>query len=109
MIVKVLHKQESELVHVANITVADGLDQFAALEKAYFHTQNILHGSWSIGATFDDGEANRDYDACIERIAQLPEHGGRTYGLRSSMIGDIFEIEGARFVCASFGFEAANG
>jgi hypothetical protein len=62
-----------------------------ALEYAWERTQNI-DGSWSRAGVIEgpDGSPtlNRDYHPNIVRIAALPVHDGRTYGLRSSMVGD---------------------
>jgi hypothetical protein len=92
---------------VARVTahVDDVMD---ALEYAYAATQNF-EGSWSRGPTMDNGHGfqvgNPDWRPGVEVLAPLPQHEGKTYGLRSSMSGDTFEVDGQPFRCASFGFE----
>jgi hypothetical protein len=92
---------------VAEIEVndpAEAGDVQACLDGAWRLTQN-LEGSWSRGPTFDDGSPNLDHSAAIKVCAPLPVHNGKTYGLRSSMVGDVFEIGGQYFKVASIGFE----
>jgi hypothetical protein len=92
------------LTHVADVELPDGTDTEAALEYAYRWTQNI-GGSWSRGPTANGGH-NPDFNQAVHRRAPLHEIDGKTYGLRSSMMGDVFEIVGGeRWVCAMMGFE----
>jgi hypothetical protein len=69
-----------------------------ALEVAYRWTQNF-EDSWSI----KDGNPDNSDAVTIE--APLPVYAGRTYGLRSTSVGDEMEINGVRYVVASFGFK----
>lgn len=102
---------EGEFVHVANVTVPDsydGAEDWQALEYAWRYTNNI-EGSWSRTDLEDNRDAN---PAGTEVLVPLPVHGGRTYGLRSSSVGDIFIIRRGSdkdawgdYVAASFGFE----
>jgi len=69
-----------------------------ALEYAYRYTNNV-DGSWSmkIGA-----DANDD----VTVLAPLHvTKDGRTMGLRSSMMGDRFEVDGVDYRVAVFGFK----
>jgi hypothetical protein len=92
--------------HVADVTCpAD--DCLLALDHAWNLTQNI-NGSWSRGPTFDNGSANPDHNAHVIRIAPLPVLGGKLYGLRSSMVGDQFEIGGRRWAVAASGFQEVS-
>jgi hypothetical protein len=75
-----------------------------ALEYAWRRTNNI-DGSWSQGEFFEDGEYNHDYSPDVTVEAPLPVHNGRTYGLRSSMVGDIFIIGSRKFRVAAAGFK----
>jgi hypothetical protein len=75
-----------------------------ALEYAFTRTQNIF-GSWSKGPQFEDGETNEDYSENVEVIAPLPTYLGRTLGHRSSMVGDLFAINGNIYICKGIGFE----
>ncbi len=111
MKVKILHEEDGKFVHVANINLGDfqGIDE--ALERAWALSQNI-EGSWSKGPVLVwEGQSmpNNDYDPGIEVIAPLPMHQGREYGHRSSSVGDVFEIEGRKFVAEGFGFKELQG
>ena len=78
-----------------------------ALEYAYFRTQN-LHGSWSKGPVIEwDGQEhdNGDYSADITVMAALETHNGKTYGLRSTSVGDHIVFGTVKYRVASFGFE----
>jgi hypothetical protein len=37
-------------------------------------------------------------------LGKLPVRGGKTYGYRSSMVGDVFQVDGGSFVVAGVGF-----
>lgn len=105
MIAKVFHNDGfGALTHVADIDLPDGLTDEVALNSAWRFTQNI-EGSWSRGERFDDGTLNGDYCPRVRRLVPLPVLDGTLYGLRSSMVGDVFEIEGRSFRVASIGFE----
>ncbi len=100
-------------MRVANVAVHNNLSNEQALECGYQLTQNI-NGSWSQGPTLDNGRGflvdNDDYDANVRRLAKLHQRDGRTYGLRSTMVGDVLCIDGvAWFEVASFGFVAHAG
>ena len=90
-------------VHYAGIHVAT-VDAFGrggteeVLDYAFRWTQN-LEGSWST----KDGNPDNNTDVTV--IAPLPVHDGRTMGHRSSMVGDIFILDGVRYRVDSFGFE----
>lgn len=96
--------------HVADIVVpakpADEVEHW--LEHAFALTQNRM-GSWSRGPKLiEDGALvdNPDYNACIERIAALKVFDdGRVYGLRSSMSGDVFEVDGVFHRVVTIGFD----
>lgn len=100
----------STLTHVANIHLdTDHLDPApsteAILEMAWRLTQNI-EGSWSRGPLFETGEENYDYDPRIEVVASLRvDANGKTWGHRSSMVLDEFELNGETYVCKTSGFE----
>lgn len=64
-----------------------------ALEYAYRYTNNV-DGSWSLKIGED---ANDDVEVLVKR-----EDG---YGLRSSMMGDRFEIDGVDYRVAMAGFK----
>jgi len=78
-----------------------------ALEYAYFRTQN-LHGSWSKGPVIEwDGQEhdNGDYSEDVTVMAALETVDGKTYGLRSTSVGDHILFGTVKYRVASFGFE----
>lgn len=105
--VKVYHKDapSGAFELVATVEVDTDLSTEGALEEAYVRTQNI-HGSWSQGPRFaDDGALNPDHHPSVTRHAPLWEHDGKIYGLRSSMVGDLFVIDEEEYLVANLGFE----
>ena len=64
-----------------------------ALEYAWRYTNNVM-GSWSLKIGED---ANDDVEVLVKR-----EDG---MGLRSSMMGDRFEVDGVDYRVAAFGFK----
>ena len=71
------------------------------LNYAWRYTNNIL-GSWSK----NDGEYNPDFSPFVEVLGEYPiGRDGKEYGLRSSMVGDIFEIDGKEWIVAPVGFK----
>jgi hypothetical protein len=102
-IVEVHHRQllSGELLHVANVRT--GLeDDIEALEFAWRWTNNV-HGSWSRR----DLAENWDDHSAVTVIAPLRTVGGQVLGHRSSMVGDIFVLDGKRFQVAAFAFDPA--
>ena len=101
--------------HVATLT------NMRSLEEAYALTQNVS-GSWSGGKILEDGRVNPQFDVKnLEVIGneqgmlvyhddlQIPVKDGRINsdersGIRSSSVGDIFEVDGKRFMVADIGF-----
>ncbi len=79
-------------------------DELDACEYAFARTQNVF-GSWSRGPVFEDGEHNEDFSENVQVIADLPTYMGRTLGHRSSMVGDLFVVNGNIYVCKGIGFE----
>lgn len=74
-----------------------------ALDFAWERTNNI-GGSWSMGPVID-GQDNYDYSDKVTVLVPLMFANGRTYGLRSSSVGDIFVIDGKGFKVAGCGFD----
>ena len=100
MKVTVFHKdfETNAFTRVAVVTVYHN-DEKEALNYAYRWTQNI-HDSWSHPEGVEDKNPN------VEIVGELPTRGGKTYGLRSSMMGDRFYVEdGDAYECAMIGFE----
>jgi len=107
MIVKVIHTSyghETVKTLVASVTLEKITDHSEALERAYELTQNIVL-SWSKNIN--------DYRVKVE--APLHEEGDEIYGLRSSMMGDRFQIIDREnydsdlfYVCATFGFDPCD-
>ena len=77
-----------------------------ALEYAYFRTQNI-EGSWSKGPVIEwEGQEhdNGDYSQDITVMAPLETRDGKTYGLRSTSVGDHIVFGTVKYKVDSFGF-----
>lgn len=113
MKVKVFHRVDPfgdnpAQVHVATVERPGECHALDALEYAWMCTQNVS-GSWSRGPLFEDGSRNADYSANIERHVPLPEHDGKVFGLRSSMVGDRFEMEDRAWLVAGCGFDEIAG
>ena len=80
------------VVDASRIPQVDG-DVYEALEYAYRYTNNV-DGSWSLKIGTD---ANDDVEVLVKR-----EDG---YGLRSSMMGDRFEVDGVDYRVGFVGFK----
>lgn len=111
MIVKVLFHDllASEFIHVANVNVPKyqlGFknDELDACEYAFTRTQNIF-GSWSKGPEFENGEFNGDFSENVQVVQPLLTCGGKSYGHRSSMVGDLFVVNGNIYMCDTVGFK----
>ena len=84
---------------VAEVFCEGITDEKEACEYAYRWTQNI-HDSWS----HPQGVADKNENVVI--VGELPTRGGKTFGLRSSMMGDRFYINsGSVYDCAMIGFD----
>jgi hypothetical protein len=105
MKIEVHHYDQIGFTHVATVTAPDA-EVWEALDYAYRWTNNI-DGSWSIKErTFEGGHENGDFNPAVEVVAPLHvDAKGKTWGLRSSMMGDVFIVDGKRWVVATFGFE----
>ena len=98
MQITVYHRTAENTYDRVAVVEAPMNNEMAALEYAYRWTNNI-EGSWSkkIGADANDN---------VTVVAPLPVHEGRTYGLRSSMIGDRFYVKGGEaYSVAMLGFK----
>jgi hypothetical protein len=109
MIVKIFHHDfpagPDALTHVADLNMPEGSDRETCLNMAYRFTQNI-DGSWSMGERLPGGELNGDWCPRLTRIAPSHEREGKLYGLRSSMVGDVFELaDGERWRVEARGFK----
>lgn len=111
MQVKVIHFdietkkfEDTAIVNVPSYQLGFKDAETDACEYAFARTQNIF-GSWSKGPVFEDGEHNEDYSENVQVIADLPTYMGRTLGHRSSMVGDLFVVNGNIYVCKGIGFE----
>ena len=98
-----------EFVHVANVNVPKHQlgfknDELDACEYAFARTQNVF-GSWSKGPQFEDGDHNEDFSENVEVVQPLLTCGDKSYGHRSSMIGDLFVVNGKTYICKVVGFE----
>jgi len=105
MIATLIHRAFNDTPEqVAKIDVGTRTGQ-SALDYVYRVTQNI-EGSWSKGEYFDDGTENPDYNQDIRLTTMLEtDEEGVTWGLRSTSMGDIIELQGKRYVVAAMGFK----
>lgn len=78
-------KQAGGYVKVAEIDVPSAA-------QAFVMTQNMF-ASWSM-------EPNH----CVNVVAPLHVYNGKTYGHRSSMVGDLFEKDGVFYYADGFDF-----
>ena len=77
-----------------------------ALEYAYRLTQNV-EGSWSKGPVIEwEGQEhdNGDYSEDITVMQPLHVSEGKTYGLRSTSVGDHILFGTVKYKVDSFGF-----
>ena len=77
-----------------------------ALEYAYRWTNNV-EGSWSLGVReFEDGESNGDYNPAVTVVGPMHvDENGKTWGLRSTSVGDHMLMGTDKYVVASMGFD----
>ena len=77
-----------------------------ALEYAYRWTNNV-EGSWSLGVReFEDGESNGDYNPNVTVVGPMHvDENGKTWGLRSTSVGDHMLMGTEKYVVASLGFD----
>ena len=111
MLVKVIHFDATTsamdtvaLVNVPKHQLGFKEADMDACEYAFARTQNIF-GSWSKGPQFEDGTNNEDFSENVEVIQPLLTVGGKEYGHRSSMVGDLFVVNGNIYICKGIGFE----
>ena len=111
MLVKVIHfdATTSALDTIALVNIPDhqlgfNSNEQDACEYAFARTQNIF-GSWSMGPIFEDGTSNEDYSENVIAVMPLATFNGKAYGHRSSMVGDLFVVNGNIYVCKGIGFE----
>lgn len=103
MIITVTHQAfEKTPSIVAKVNVGDRTGDIA-LEYAYVRTQNI-QGSWSR----NDIENNPDYSEDVTVLADLPVVDGKTYGLRSTSMGDYMLLDNKTYKVAMCGFKEVN-
>lgn len=77
-----------------------------ALEYAYRWTNNV-EGSWSLGVReFEDGESNGDFNPAVTVVGPMHvDENGKTWGLRSTSVGDHMLMGTEKYVVASVGFD----
>jgi len=74
-----------------------------ALTAAYHFTQN-LYGSWSMGSELSDGSRNEDFNRNVLVMTELPVVNGKTFGLRSTSMGDQMIIGNTKYNVDMIGF-----
>jgi len=97
---------------VAFVDVPEFPTVIETLEYCYRWTNNIA-GSWSKGEilTGDNGETinNGDYNKNVKVASDLPVYDGKTYGMRSTSVGDQMLIGNQKYVVAGCGFKTIDG
>ena len=107
MKIEVIHAAfEDTAEHMANVTADDRMGVMEALEYAYRWTNNV-EGSWSLGVReFEDGESNGDYNSAVTVVGPMHvDENGKTWGLRSTSVGDHMLMGTEKYVVASLGFD----
>jgi hypothetical protein len=112
MQIMVIHSdRETGNQEVVAAVVFDGNNPINAMDYAFRWTNNI-DGSWSQGEDIAvDGHLyeNPDFNPNVKVLAPLPTYLGRTYGHRSTSVGDVMIVDGEAYRVASFGFEKVEG
>ena len=79
-----------------------------ALTAAYHFTQNIF-GSWSMGSELPGGSVNEDFNRNVLVMSELPVVDGKTFGLRSTSMGDQMIIGTTKYNVDMMGFSEIEG
>ena len=79
-----------------------------ALTAAYHFTQNIFC-SWSMGSELPDGSVNEDFNRNVLVMTELPVVDGKTFGLRSTSMGDQMIIGTTKYNVDMMGFSEIEG
>ena len=116
-LIEVWHRQEASMQLVAVVEIVSPHPErqdWELLEYAWRWSNNV-EGSWSRPADLG-GMANGDFNDRVHVLAELPVHQGKLYGLRSSMVGDVFVLGDAgnaepshAYAAQSFGFGEIDG
>ena len=101
MYIKVIHRAFEDTPYTAAVVDCPTDNILEACEYAYRWTQNIMD-SWSMkGAA--DGNVN------VEVVAKLHvDAEGKTWGLRSTSVGDHMQALGATYEVAGLGFKLVD-
>jgi len=95
--VAVIHTAFEDTPRTVALVEVGELEGTQALEYAYRWTQNIMD-SWSMKGEQDGNDA-------VTLMAPLHRENGRTYGLRSTSMGDHLLLGTTKYVVAAVGFE----
>ena len=107
--VAVIHTAFEETPRTVALVEVGDLTGTQALEDAYRWTNNV-QGSWSIkeftlesdnGVTMQNG----DYNENVTVMADLPVYEGKTFGMRSTSMGDQMLMGTTKYKVAAMGFE----
>lgn len=101
MFIKVIHRAFEDQPETVARVEAQGDSVEECLEYAYRCTQNI-EGSWSI----KDGNADNCAGVTVLKDLYVDDRG-KTWGHRSTSVGDLMQVEGANreYRVAGVGFE----
>ena len=107
--IAVIHSAFEETPRTVALVEVGDLTGTKALEYAYRWTNNV-QGSWSIkeftleadnGVTMQNG----DYNENVTIMADLPVYEGKTFGMRSTSMGDQMLMGTTKYKVAMVGFE----
>ena len=107
--IAVIHSAFEETPRTVALVEVGDLTGTKALEYAYRWTNNV-QGSWSIkeftlesdnGVTMQNG----DYNENVTVMADLPVYEGKTFGMRSTSMGDQMLMGTTKYKVAIVGFE----
>jgi len=107
MIVNVIHSALEETPRLVAKVDAGSRSIDDALEYAYNVTNN-LRGSWSQAAEFTYDKVlvkNLDYNPNVSVLVDLPVRLGKTYGLRSTSMGDQMLVDSKKYKVDMAGFK----
>lgn len=109
MQVAVIHTAFEDTPRAVALVEVGDRKRTEALEYAYRWTNNI-EGSWSMKIReFEDGNLNQDFNPDVTVMHELhKDDQGKTWGLRSTSVGDHMLLGTEKYVVASIGFKKLN-
>ena len=101
MYIKVIHRAFEDTPYTAAVVDCPTDNILEACEYAYRYTNNV-DGSWSL-------KIGSDANDNVEVVAKLHvDAEGKTWGLRSTSVGDHMQALGATYEVAGVGFKLVD-